>query len=148
MYDSIIENGVDIGPYARLRNHCHILENVHMGNFVEMKKATFGKGSKAAHLSYIGDATVGENVNIGCGTITSNYDGKNKFQTVIEDNVFVGCNSNLVAPVTVGKNAFIAAGSTITDEVHEDAFAIARSRQVNKEGYSKVLEEKRNKIGK
>ena len=101
--DSIIENGVDIGPYARLRNHCHILENVHMGNFVEMKKATFGKGSKAAHLSYIGDATVGENVNIGCGTITSNYDGKNKFQTVIEDNVFVGCNSNLVAPVTVGK---------------------------------------------
>ena len=108
-----------------------------MGNFVEMKKATFGKGSKAAHLSYIGDATVGENVNIGCGTITSNYDGKNKFQTVIEDNVFVGCNSNLVAP-----------GSTITDEVHEDAFAIARSRQVNKEGYSKVLEEKRNKIGK
>ena len=104
--------------------------------------------SIAAHLSYIGDATVGENVNIGCGTITSNYDGKNKFQTVIEDNVFVGCNSNLVAPVTVGKNAFIAAGSTITDEVHEDAFAIARSRQVNKEGYSKVLEEKRNKIGK
>ena len=119
-----------------------------MGNFVEMKKATFGKGSKAAHLSYIGDATVGENVNIGCCTITSNYDGKNKFQTVIEDNVFVGCNSNLVAPVTVGKNAFIAAGSTITDEVHEDAFAIARSRQVNKEGYSKVLEENRNKIGK
>lgn len=146
--DSIIENGVDIGPYARLRNHCHILENVHMGNFVEMKKAVFGKGSKAAHLSYIGDATVGCDVNIGCGTITSNYDGKNKFQTVIEDNVFVGCNSNLVAPVTVGKNAFVAAGSTITDCVNEDAFAIARSRQVNKEGYSKVLEEKRNKISK
>lgn len=146
--DSIIESGTDIGPYARLRNHCHILENVHMGNFVEMKKTTFGKGSKAAHLSYIGDATVGENVNIGCGTITSNYDGKNKFQTIIEDNVFVGCNSNLVAPVTIGKNAFIAAGSTITDEVNEDAFAIARSRQVNKEGYSKVLEEKRNKVGK
>lgn len=146
--DSIIESGTDIGPYARLRNHCHILENAHMGNFVEMKKTTFGKGSKAAHLSYIGDATVGENVNIGCGTITSNYDGKNKFQTIIEDNVFVGCNSNLVAPVTIGKNAFIAAGSTITDEVNEDAFAIARSRQVNKEGYSKVLEEKRNKVGK
>lgn len=146
--DSIIESGTDIGPYARLRTHCHILENVHMGNFVEMKKTTFGKGSKAAHLSYIGDATVGENVNIGCGTITSNYDGKNKFQTIIEDNVFVGCNSNLVAPVTIGKNAFIAAGSTITDEVNEDAFAIARSRQVNKEGYSKVLEEKRNKVGK
>lgn len=146
--DSIIESGTDIGPYARLRNHCHILENVHMGNFVEMKKTTFGKGSKAAHLSYIGDATVGENVNIGCGTITSNYDGKNKFQTIIEDDVFVGCNSNLVAPVTIGKNAFIAAGSTITDEVNEDAFAIARSRQINKEGYSKVLEEKRNQVGK
>ena len=146
--DAHLEAACTIGPFARLRPGAELLEGAHVGNFVEMKKATFGKGSKAAHLSYIGDATVGENVNIGCGTITSNYDGKNKFQTVIEDNVFVGCNSNLVAPVTVGKNAFIAAGSTITDEVHEDAFAIARSRQVNKEGYSKVLEEKRNKIGK
>lgn len=146
--DSIIENGVDIGPYARLRTNCHILENVHMGNFVEMKKATFGKGSKAAHLTYIGDATVGSDVNIGCGTITVNYDGKNKSQTIIEDEAFIGCNSNLVAPVTVGKKAFIAAGSTITDKVEDEALGIARARQVNKEGYAKVLEEKRNNKGK
>ena len=145
---SIIENGVDIGPYARLRTNCHILEDVHMGNFVEMKKAVFGKGSKAAHLSYIGDATVGSDVNIGCGTITVNYDGKNKSQTIIEDNAFIGCNSNLVAPVTVKKNAFIAAGSTITEEVEEDAMAIARAKQVNKLGYTKILERKRNQKGK
>lgn len=143
--DSIIENGVDIGPYARLRTNCHILENVHMGNFVEMKKAVFGKGSKAAHLTYIGDAEVGSDVNIGCGTITVNYDGKNKSLTKIEDKAFIGCNSNLVAPVTVKENAFIAAGSTITDDVEKDAMGIARARQVNKEGYSKVLEENRLK---
>ena len=143
--DSIIESGTDIGPYARLRTHCHIHENVHMGNFVEMKKADFGKGSKAAHLTYIGDAIVGENVNIGCGTISVNYDGKNKSLTKIEDNAFIGCNSNLVAPVTVKKNAFIAAGSTITKDVEEDAMGIARAKQVNKEGYSKVLEERRMK---
>lgn len=143
--DSIIENGVDIGPYARLRTNCHILENVHMGNFVEMKKAVFGKGSKAAHLTYIGDAVVGSDVNIGCGTITVNYDGKNKSQTIIEDNAFIGCNSNLVAPVTVKENAFVAAGSTITRDVEADAMAIARARQVNKDGYSQVLEEVRMK---
>lgn len=143
--DSVIENGVDIGPYARLRTNCHILEDVHMGNFVEMKKTVFGKGSKAAHLSYIGDAEVGNDVNIGCGTITSNYDGKNKSKTVIKDKAFIGCNSNLVAPVTIEENAFIAAGSTITKDVEEDAMAIARARQVNKEGYSKVLEEARLK---
>lgn len=146
--DSIIENGVDIGPYVRLRTDCHILENVHMGNFVEMKKAVFGKGSKAAHLSYIGDAIVGEGVNIGCGTITVNYDGKNKSQTIIEDEAFIGCNSNLIAPVTIGKKAFIAAGSTITSEVNEGAMGIARAKQVNKDGYSRILEEKRNKKGK
>ena len=143
--DSIIENGVDIGPYARLRTNCHILENVHMGNFVEMKKAVFGKGSKAAHLSYIGDAEVGSDVNIGCGTIPSNYDGKNKSKTIIKDKAFIGCNSNLVAPVTIEENAYVAAGSTITKDVEEDAMAIARARQVNKEGYSKVLEEARMK---
>lgn len=143
--DSIIESGVDIGPYARLRTNCHILENVHMGNFVEMKKAVFGKGSKAAHLTYIGDAEVGSDVNIGCGTITVNYDGKNKSLTKIEDQAFIGCNSNLIAPVTIRENAFIAAGSTITDDVEKDAMGIARARQVNKEGYSRVLEENRMK---
>ncbi|MCI9049796.1 MAG: bifunctional UDP-N-acetylglucosamine diphosphorylase/glucosamine-1-phosphate N-acetyltransferase GlmU [Coprobacillus sp.] len=143
--DSIIENGVDIGPYARLRTNCHILENVHMGNFVEMKKAIFGKNSKAAHLTYIGDAEVGSDVNIGCGTITVNYDGKNKSLTKIKDNAFIGCNSNLIAPVTIEENAFIAAGSTITKDVEKDAMGIARAKQVNKEGYSKVLKEKRLK---
>lgn len=106
--DSIIENGVDIGPYARLRTNCHIMEHAHLGNFVEMKKALFGAGSKASHLTYVGDAEVGKDVNFGCGTITSNYDGKNKSLTKIEDNVFIGCNTNLVAPVTVRKNANIA----------------------------------------
>lgn len=143
--DSIIESGVDIGPYARLRKDCHILENVHMGNFVEMKNTTFGVGSKCAHLSYIGDAIVGKDVNIGCGSITSNYDGKNKFKTIIKDNVFVGCNSNLVAPVTLEAGAYVAAGSTITETVPEDAFAIARERQVTKEEYAKVLKEKRER---
>lgn len=146
--DSQVERGTDIGPFARLRTNCHIMENVHIGNFVEMKKTTFGKGSKAAHLSYIGDATVGANVNIGCGTITSNYDGANKFQTILEDDVFVGCNTNLVAPVKVGKGAFVAAGSTVTEDVASDALAIARARQVNKDGYAKVLEERRLKIKK
>lgn len=144
--DSVVESGTDIGPFARLRTNCHILENVHIGNFVEMKKTEFGVGSKCAHLSYIGDATVGEGVNIGCGTITSNYDGANKFQTIIKDHAFIGCNSNLVAPVTVGEGGFVGAGSTVTDDVPSDAFAIARARQVNKEGYAKVLEEKRMKI--
>ena len=144
--DSVVESGTDIGPFARLRTNCHILENVHIGNFVEMKKTEFGVGSKCAHLSYIGDAIVGKGVNIGCGTITSNYDGANKFQTIIKDNAFIGCNSNLVAPVTVGEGGFVGAGSTVTNDVPADAFAVARARQVNKDGYAKVLEEKRMKI--
>lgn len=143
--DSVIESGTDIGPYARLRKDCHILENIHIGNFVEMKNTTFGKESKCAHLSYIGDATVGEGVNIGCGTITSNYDGKNKFKTIIKDHVFVGCNSNLVAPVTLEEGAYVGAGSTITDTVPKDAFAIARAKQVTKLEYAKVLKEKRER---
>lgn len=143
--DSTIESGVDIGPYARLRTNCHILENAHLGNFVEMKKAVFGKGSKASHLTYVGDAEVGSDVNMGCGTITVNYDGKNKSLTKIGDKAFIGCNANLVAPVTIKENAFIAAGSTITKDVEADAMAIARARQENKEGYSKVLETVRMK---
>ena len=141
--DSVVESGTDIGPYARLRTNCHIHKNVHIGNFVEMKKADFGNGSKSAHLTYIGDAIVGEEVNIGCGTITSNYDGKNKSLTQIKDHAFIGCNSNLVAPVTVGENAFVAAGSTVTQDVEDEALAVARARQVNKDGYSKVLEKRR-----
>ncbi|MNH23012.1 Bifunctional protein GlmU [compost metagenome] len=113
-----------------------------IGNFVEVKKSKLGNDSKVSHLSYIGDAEIGNNVNIGCGSITVNYDGKNKFQTIIEDDVFVGCNTNLVAPVKVGKGSFIAAGSTITKEVPEDALAIARARQENKPNYVSKLNSK------
>lgn len=134
-FDSKIGSDVNIGPFAHIRPESDIHDEVKVGNFVEIKKAVFGRGSKASHLSYIGDAEVGADVNIGCGTITVNYDGKNKFLTKIEDGVFVGCNSNLVAPVTIGKGAYVAAGSTITEDVPGEALAVARARQVNKEDY-------------
>ena len=134
-FDSKIGSEVNIGPFAHIRPESDIADEVKIGNFVEIKKAVFGKGSKASHLSYIGDAEVGADVNIGCGSITVNYDGKNKFLTKIEDGVFIGCNSNLVAPVTIGKGAYVAAGSTITEDVPGEALALARARQVNKEDY-------------
>ncbi|RSD24502.1 bifunctional UDP-N-acetylglucosamine diphosphorylase/glucosamine-1-phosphate N-acetyltransferase GlmU [Mesobacillus subterraneus] len=134
-YSSKIGSEVNIGPFAHIRPDSAIHDEVKIGNFVEIKKAVFGKGSKASHLSYIGDAEVGADVNIGCGSITVNYDGKNKFLTKIEDGVFIGCNSNLVAPVTIGKGAYVAAGSTITEDVPGEALALARARQVNKEDY-------------
>lgn len=134
-HDSFIGSQVNIGPFAHIRPQSNIHDDVKIGNFVEIKKAVFGKGSKASHLSYIGDAEVGKDVNIGCGSITVNYDGKNKFLTKIEDGVFIGCNSNLVAPVTVGAGAYVAAGSTVTKDVPGNALAIARARQVNKEQY-------------
>lgn len=141
--DSSIGSNVKIGPFAHIRPDSDIQDEVKIGNFVEIKKTYFGKGSKASHLSYIGDAEVGRNVNIGCGSITVNYDGKNKFLTKINDDVFVGCNTNLVAPVTVKEGAYIAAGSTITDDVPESALAIARARQVNKENYVEKLKSKK-----
>lgn len=134
-FNSKIGSGVNIGPFAHIRPDSDIHDEVKIGNFVEIKKAVFGRGSKASHLSYIGDAEVGADVNIGCGSITVNYDGKNKFLTKIEDGVFIGCNSNLVAPVTIGKGAYVAAGSTITEDVPGEALALARARQVNKEDY-------------
>ncbi|MBS8266966.1 bifunctional UDP-N-acetylglucosamine diphosphorylase/glucosamine-1-phosphate N-acetyltransferase GlmU [Mesobacillus boroniphilus] len=134
-FDSKIGSEVNIGPFAHIRPESDIYDEVKIGNFVEIKKAVFGKGSKASHLSYIGDAEVGADVNIGCGSITVNYDGKNKFLTKIEDGVFIGCNSNLVAPVKIGKGAYVAAGSTITEDVPGEALALARARQVNKEDY-------------
>ncbi|MET3197119.1 bifunctional UDP-N-acetylglucosamine diphosphorylase/glucosamine-1-phosphate N-acetyltransferase GlmU [Bacillus sp. OAE603] len=137
VHESKIGDSTSVGPFAHIRPATTLGNEVRIGNFVETKKVTFGNGSKASHLSYIGDAEVGQGVNLGCGSITVNYDGKNKFKTIIEDNVFVGCNSNLIAPVTVKKGSYIAAGSTITDEVPEDSLAIARARQVNKEGYYK-----------
>ncbi|SFD73821.1 bifunctional UDP-N-acetylglucosamine diphosphorylase/glucosamine-1-phosphate N-acetyltransferase GlmU [Bacillus sp. UNCCL81] len=137
VHESNIGHSTTVGPFAHIRPASTLGDEVRIGNFVETKKVTFGNGSKASHLSYIGDAEIGQGVNLGCGSITVNYDGKNKFKTTIEDNVFVGCNSNLIAPVTVKKGSYIAAGSTITDEVPEDSLAIARARQVNKEGYYK-----------
>ncbi|PAE14789.1 UDP-N-acetylglucosamine diphosphorylase/glucosamine-1-phosphate N-acetyltransferase [Virgibacillus sp. 7505] len=136
-HDSEIGNDVNIGPFAHIRPQAQLGDNVKIGNFVEVKKASIGEGSKVSHLSYIGDAEVGKKVNVGCGTITVNYDGKNKHLTKIEDNAFIGCNANLIAPVTVGKGALVAAGSTITKDVPADALSIARARQENKNSYLK-----------
>lgn len=137
--NSEIGSDVNIGPFAHIRPETSIGNEVKIGNFVELKKSQFGDRSKASHLSYIGDAQVGTDVNIGCGSITVNYDGKNKHLTKIEDGAFIGCNSNLVAPLTIGKGAYVAAGSTITTDVPGEALSIARARQVNKEDYVKKL---------
>ncbi|EEZ80238.1 MAG: N-acetylglucosamine-1-phosphate uridyltransferase, partial [uncultured Candidatus Thioglobus sp.] len=128
--DAVIGGGASIGPFARIRPEANIGENAKIGNFVEVKKSTIGKGSKVSHLSYIGDTTMGENVNIGAGVITCNYDGANKHQTTIEDGVFVGSDTQLIAPITIGKNATIGAGSTITKDVPADQLALSRSKQV------------------
>jgi bifunctional UDP-N-acetylglucosamine pyrophosphorylase/glucosamine-1-phosphate N-acetyltransferase len=144
VHDSKVGDGVAIGPFAHIRPDSVIGNEVRIGNFVEIKKSVFGNESKASHLSYIGDAEIGERVNLGCGSITVNYDGKNKFKTVVEDGAFIGCNSNLVAPVTIGKNAYVAAGSTITEDVPAEALSVARARQVNKEGYVTQLKRKKN----
>ncbi|TCP22547.1 UDP-N-acetylglucosamine pyrophosphorylase /glucosamine-1-phosphate N-acetyltransferase [Scopulibacillus darangshiensis] len=139
VHDSKVGEHVNIGPFAHIRPLSQIGDNVKIGNFVEIKKSAMGEGSKASHLSYVGDAEIGKDVNLGCGSITVNYDGKNKYLTRVEDGAFIGCNVNLVAPVTVGKHAFVAAGSTITQTVDENALAIARSRQTNKENYAEKL---------
>lgn len=128
-----------IGPFAHIRPDSALGNKVKIGNFVEVKKSTIGEGSKASHLSYIGDAEVGSGVNFGCGTIVVNYDGKTKHVTTVEDNAFIGCNSNLISPVNIGKGAYIAAGSTISENVPESSLAIARARQENKEDYVQKL---------
>ncbi|MGL4362850.1 MAG: bifunctional UDP-N-acetylglucosamine diphosphorylase/glucosamine-1-phosphate N-acetyltransferase GlmU [Cellulosilyticaceae bacterium] len=133
--DSLIDENTHIGPFAYIRPNSHIGENVKIGNFVEVKNANIGAGTKVSHLTYIGDADVGKNVNFGCGTVVVNYDGKNKYRTEVKDNAFVGCNTNLVAPVVVEEGAYTAAGSTITKDVPEKSLAIARVRQENKEGW-------------
>ncbi|MDQ0209186.1 bifunctional UDP-N-acetylglucosamine diphosphorylase/glucosamine-1-phosphate N-acetyltransferase GlmU [Alkalicoccobacillus murimartini] len=137
IHDSKVAQDVTIGPFAHIRPGTELGEEVRIGNFVEVKKSTLAKGSKAAHLSYVGDAEVGKHVNLGCGTITVNYDGVNKHKTTIDDGAFIGSNSNLIAPVHIGENALVAAGSTITDDVPGKALSIARARQVNKEQYKK-----------
>jgi bifunctional UDP-N-acetylglucosamine pyrophosphorylase / glucosamine-1-phosphate N-acetyltransferase len=135
MNDSILRDGVAVGPMAHLRPGNVLGEHVKIGNFVEAKKVVMGEGSKASHLTYLGDSTIGRHVNIGCGTITCNYDGVSKHRTVIEDDVFVGSDVQFVAPVTIGRNSLIAAGTTVTRDVPPDSLAIARAPQVNKEGW-------------
>jgi bifunctional UDP-N-acetylglucosamine pyrophosphorylase/glucosamine-1-phosphate N-acetyltransferase len=130
--DSVIGGGTSVGPFAYVRPNSDIGTNCKIGDFVEVKNSRIGDGSKASHLTYIGDSHVGSKVNFGCGTVTVNYDGKNKHQTTIGDDVFIGCNANLVAPVNIENGAFIAAGSTITDSLPNQALGIARGRQYTK----------------
>ncbi len=141
--NTIIEDNVEIGenceigPNAYIRENCKISNNVKIGSFVELKNAIIGENTKVPHLSYMGDCEIGANVNIGCGSITCNYDGFQKSKTIIKDNCFIGSNSNFIAPVTIEENSFIAAGSTITEDVPKQSLAIARQRQTNKEGWNK-----------
>jgi len=137
MDDSRIARNATVGPYSRLRPGSDIGEGAHLGNFVETKKIKMGKGSKANHLTYLGDTEIGEGVNVGAGTITCNYDGVHKHKTVIEDGVFIGSDSTLVAPVRIGRGAYIAAASCITEDVPADALALGRARQTVKEGWSR-----------
>ena len=135
--DSKIGAGTTVGPFAYVRPHCVVGENVKLGDFVEIKNSNIGNGTKLSHLTYVGDADVGEKINFGCGTVVVNYDGRNKYRTTIKDGAFIGCNTNLVAPVIVGENAYTAAGSTITDDVPADTLAIARARQVVKTNWKR-----------
>ncbi len=136
-YQSIIHDDVDIGPFVHIRPNSEIHSFVHIGDFVEVKNSTIGAGTGISHLTYVGDSDVGRNVNFGCGVVTVNYDGVHKNRCTIGDGAFIGCNTNLVAPVTVGQNGYTAAGSTITDDVPANALGIARARQQNKEDFSK-----------
>jgi bifunctional UDP-N-acetylglucosamine pyrophosphorylase/glucosamine-1-phosphate N-acetyltransferase len=133
--------GAELGPYSHLRPGSDIGERAHVGNFVETKKIRLGKGSKANHLTYLGDAEIGDGVNIGAGTITCNYDGVNKYKTIVEDGVFVGSDSTLVAPVRLGKGSYIGAATCVTEDVPADALAVGRARQIVKEGWAKAKRE-------
>jgi bifunctional UDP-N-acetylglucosamine pyrophosphorylase/glucosamine-1-phosphate N-acetyltransferase len=133
--DSIVASGASVGPFAHLRPGADVRKNARVGNFVELKKTILGAGSKANHLAYLGDATIGANVNVGAGTITCNYDGVEKHPTTIEEGAFIGSNSSLVAPVTIGAGAYVAAGSAVTEDVPAGALGIGRSRQENKPGW-------------
>lgn len=135
--DVVIGKDCELGPNSYIREGCRLEDKVKVGSFVELKKAIVGEGAKIPHLSYMGDCEIGAKTNIGCGTITCNYDGFNKSKTVIGEHSFIGSNVNLVAPVTLGKNSFVAAGSTITNDVPDDSLAIARERQINKDGWNK-----------
>ena len=134
--ESTVGNHTNVGPFAYLRPNSHVGDEVKVGDFVEVKNSTIGNGTKISHLTYVGDSDVGKHVNFGCGTVTVNYDGNYKYRTTIGDHCFIGCNTNLVAPVTVEDGAFTAAGTTVTDRVPADALAIGRVRQENKDGWA------------
>lgn len=144
--ESIIRKNCEIGPYTHIRPHCDVGEGSKIGAFVQLKNCNLGKGTKMAHLTYVGDADVGERVNFGCGTVTCNYDGNAKHRTTIGSDVFVGCNTNLVAPVTLADGVYTAAGSTVTRDVEADALVIARARQEVKPGWA--AEHRKKKVKK
>ncbi len=135
IYQSELGKKVRLGPYSHVRPNCKLADGVKIGNFVEIKNSTIGEKTSSAHLTYIGDSDIGARCNLGCGVVTVNYDGKNKYRTTVKDDAFVGCNVNLVAPVTIGEKAYLAAGSTITDDVPDTSLAIARARQTTKENW-------------
>ena len=145
MNESVLGRDVHVGPYAHIRPRCQVGDGCKVGAYVEIKNAVFGPVTKMSHLTYVGDADVGAGVNFGCGTITSNYDGFRKHRTVIGDNAFIGCNTNLIPPVTVGEGAYIAAGTTVTKDIPPDALAISRVRQENKPGWAKVRRDMQRK---
>ena len=133
--ESEVDEGTHVGPFAYIRPNCHVGKEVKVGDFVELKNSNIDDGTKISHLTYIGDSDVGKRVNFGCGTVTCNYDGKKKYRTTIGDDCLVGCNTNFVSPINVGDGVYIAAGSTITEDIPENSLSIARARQVNKEGW-------------
>ena len=133
--ESEVDEGTHVGPFAYIRPNCHVGKEVKVGDFVELKNSNIDDGTKISHLTYIGDSDVGKRVNFGCGTVTCNSDGKKKYRTTIGDDCFVGCNTNFVSPINVGDGVYIAAGSTITEDIPENSLSIARARQVNKEGW-------------
>ncbi len=137
-FSAEIGSGVTAGPFVHIRPNTKIADSVHIGNFVEVKNSTVDEGSKLPHLLYVGDSDVGKDVNFGCGCVTVNYDGRNKSRTTVKDGAFIGCNTNLVAPVTIGENAFTAAGSTITEDVPDNSLAVARSRQAVKKDWVNI----------
>ena len=144
IYDSTIGQRTNVGPFAYVRPNCTVGDDIKVGDFVELKNSTIGNGTKISHLTYVGDTDLGQRINLGCGTVTVNYDGKSKYRCTVEDDCFIGCNTNMVAPVTIGKGSYVAAGSTITENVPAGSLAIARERQTNKPGWA----DQRRKDGK
>ena len=142
IYDSTIGSRTNVGPFAYVRPGCTVGDDIKVGDFVELKNSTIGDGTKISHLTYVGDTDLGQRINLGCGTVTVNYDGKHKYRCTVGDDSFIGCNTNMIAPVTIGKGSYVAAGSTITDDVPEDSLAIARTRQTNKPGWAAQRREK------